>query len=104
MNMRKSLLAAFSLALFWSLPLVALAEDSDNPQSPATDELKSYSAPVETPDMTIDNPTPREPDTVAPESAPLLVDPSQQPETEPPAPSPLQDLQAPDQGSQQPGP
>jgi hypothetical protein len=103
MKMKKNLLAAVSAALFWSLPFVAVAENSDSPQSGMTDELKSYSTPVETPGMTIENPTPQEPDTVAPESSPMLSDPSQQPETEPPSPSPLQDLQAPDQGAQQPG-
>lgn len=102
MKMDKSLLAVFSLAFFCSLPFIASAEDSDSPQPGTTDELKSDSIPVETPDMTPVNPPPQEPDTAAPENSPVLTDPTQQPETEPSAPSPLQDLQAPDQGAQQP--
>ncbi len=102
MKMNKSLLAVFSLAFFCSLPFIASAEDSDSPQSGTTDELKSYSTPMETPDMTTVNPPPQEPDTVAPENSTVMPDPTQQPETESPAPSPLQDLQAPDQGAQPP--
>ncbi|MEA5114220.1 MAG: hypothetical protein VB050_09330 [Geobacteraceae bacterium] len=102
MKMNTSLLAAFSLVFFCSLPLIALAENSDSPQSGTTDELKSYSTPMETPDMTTVNPSPREPETAAPENSPVLTDPTQQPETEPAAPSPLQDLQPPDQDAQQP--
>lgn len=109
MKMKKIMLSVFSLAIFWSMPLIAVAENSDIVQPDMSDELKSYSVPMETPDMTTVNPTPQEPETVAPESPPVFP---QEPDAltpapptdQPPTDQPLPDQFPPDQGAPQTGP
>jgi len=73
---------ALSLAVFWSLPLSAVAGDP----SSLSYELKSYPSPGESPGVPTLNPTPKDPETAAPERPPVA--PQEQEAEPPPATSP----------------